>query len=985
MFTNQSERAFLPVRRNTRIISTLLSGLLLALSTIATANQHETVDYLGHSTALSVASGQIGITVPGQVELGEFLVAQIAFTGGSDVNISDVPDNWTLLVREDQGSGLSHAIYYQIVGNPGTIPAPGTAFQWIFDQDISAVGAITRYSGVDFNNPVQAVESRKGNSTAMISPGVEVDDVGAVVKLYSMGAIAQISTPSGFTLRYSVNNPDPVTIGLRDHQVNEAPTQTSNHVALGFADGNRPWVTHSIAVRARTGSLTDPFNSLISADPTEITADGSSTSTITVQARDSAGNNIGTGGDHVIIETDAGTLLGSVVDHDDGTYTQQLLSSTNAATATLTGTINGFDIGDSATVHFVSGNADAGSSSISAADSQLPADGTASTQITVQVRDAHGNAVSEPGHAITLSTSLGTLGATSGTTDTQGQFITALTAATTGGTALVSGTLGGDAIGNTASVEFVDITPPVDASQSTIVADDDTLVANGVDSTSVTVQIRDSDGNPIAREGVGITLSAELGTLEETSGETNADGQFITTLTAPTDTGTDLISGRVLGEDIGNTAQVEYVAGPATRLRFAEQPTDARAGHPFSAAVEIVDANGNRVASASNTIDIQLTQANGAVLSGTLSVAALEGLATFGDLSVDLAGDYTLTASSTALTATVSEPFHISGGDASGDDSTITADPDEIIADGTSTSTITVQAIDEFGNVVSEPGLSVTLSTTAGTLTDTSGSTDANGQFSTILTSATSIGTATVSGTLQGESIGHAAAVSFVAGAVDAGTSTIEADDDELEADGETSTAVTVQARDANGLPVAEAGLAVTLTTTLGSLIDTEGVTDESGQFVTTLVSEPIIGLAEITGTLDGNAIGNSASVLFIEVLGETPELALTFEIQPATSVEAVPIRGPVTVGFVDEFGDPVIDHDGEIQIEILDGPVGASLGGTTVRMSEDGFVVFHDIMLDMIGEYRLRATSPDAAAADSDPFHVREDRMMHDRFQVND
>jgi len=982
MFTNLSERAMSPVLRKTRFMSALLTALLLAVTTVATADQHEPVDYLGHNTAVSVANGQIGITAPGDVNLGDFLIAQIAFTGGNGVSITDVPEDWNLLVREDRDDVLGHAVFYQIVGNPGTIPTPGTAFQWVFDQDISAIGAITRYSGVDFDNPIQAIASEHGNSTAMKIPGVDVPDPGNVINLYAIGAVADVRKPGSTTLRYNVNNPDPVTVALRDYRIDDAPTSTGNDVVLGFADGNPPWITHTVAVRARVGSLTDPFNSLISADPIEITADGSSTSTVTVQARDSDGNNIGSGGDNVIIETDAGTLLGSVVDHGNGTYSQQLQASTNVETATLTGTINGFDIGGSATVNFVAGDADANGSSISAADTQLPADGTSSTQITVQVRDANGNAIAEPGHDVTLSSSLGTLSATNGSTDAEGRFVTTLTSSITAGTALVTGTLDGESIGNTASVEFVDLTPPVDAMQSTITADDDTLVADGNDSTSITVQIRDSAGDPIAREGVSITLSAELGTLGETSGQTNADGQFSTTLTAPTDTGNDTISGRVLGDDIGNTAHVEYVAGPANRLRFTDQPADSMAGEPFSAAVEIIDADGNRVDSATNTINIQLTQADDAVLSGTLSVAAVDGVATFNDLSVDLAGDYTLTASSNSLTAGVSEPFRISGADASAANSTISADPDEIVANGMSTSTITVQAVDEFGNDVAEAGLTVTLSTTAGSLSDASGTTDGSGQFSTILTSATSTGTATVSGTLDGDAIGNAATVNFVAGSSDAGTSTIEAADDELDADGESSTVITVQARDSDGQPVSESGAPVTLATTLGTLADTNGVTDENGQFITTLTSEQMIGTAEITGTLYGEPIDDTASVVFVEVLGETSDLALTFEIQPGTSVEGVAIRGPVTVGFVDDSGIPVDDHDADIQIQILEGPEGVSLGGTTVRMSEDGIAVFYDITLEMVGEYRLRATSLEAAPVESELFQVREDRMLHDRFE---
>ncbi len=95
-------------------------------------------------------------------------------------------------------------------------------------------------------------------------------------------------------------------------------------------------------------------NSVISASPSAITADGSSTSTVTVQAEDAYGNNLTTGGATVNLSTSLGRL-GPVTDNGDGTYSATLTSSTAPGTATITGTINGSAIGHTATVSFTSG------------------------------------------------------------------------------------------------------------------------------------------------------------------------------------------------------------------------------------------------------------------------------------------------------------------------------------------------------------------------------------------------------------------------------------------------------------------------------------------------------------------------------------------------------------------------------------------------------------------------------------------------------
>jgi hypothetical protein len=94
-------------------------------------------------------------------------------------------------------------------------------------------------------------------------------------------------------------------------------------------------------------------DSTISASPSSIAADGSSTSTITVQAADADGNDLTLGGATVTLSTTSGHL-GPVTDNGNGTYTATLTSPTSQGRATVTGTLNGSPIGSSATVTFTS-------------------------------------------------------------------------------------------------------------------------------------------------------------------------------------------------------------------------------------------------------------------------------------------------------------------------------------------------------------------------------------------------------------------------------------------------------------------------------------------------------------------------------------------------------------------------------------------------------------------------------------------------------
>lgn len=97
---------------------------------------------------------------------------------------------------------------------------------------------------------------------------------------------------------------------------------------------------------------------LITANPNEIKADGTSTSLITVQLYNKAGTLLTLGGQTIVLETNAGKLS-NVTDNNNGTYTAKLTSSTSIEIATITGKVNWVDIVDTEQVHFT-GNGSAG-------------------------------------------------------------------------------------------------------------------------------------------------------------------------------------------------------------------------------------------------------------------------------------------------------------------------------------------------------------------------------------------------------------------------------------------------------------------------------------------------------------------------------------------------------------------------------------------------------------------------------------------------
>jgi hypothetical protein len=112
--------------------------------------------------------------------------------------------------------------------------------------------------------------------------------------------------------------------------------------------------------------------------------------------------------------------------------------------------------------------------------------------------------------------------------------------------------------------------------------------------------------------------------------------------------------------------------GCATALRFVNQPANARINETITTSpyntppgaavtVEVVDSAGHRVTTSSAVITLSIAPGTGnGTLHGTTTATAVNGLATFSGLSIDLEGtSYALRASSSGLTSATSGTFRI--------------------------------------------------------------------------------------------------------------------------------------------------------------------------------------------------------------------------------------------------------------------------------------------------------------------------------------
>ena len=203
------------------------------------------------------------------------------------------------------------------------------------------------------------------------------------------------------------------------------------------------------------------------------------------------------------------------------------------------------------------------------------------------------------------------------------------------------------------------------------------------------------------------------------------------------------------------------VTAPAAELAFVTTPGTTVAGQaiagPGGVVIAVQDQYGNIVSTNTASVTVALgSNPAGGTLGGTLTVNAVNGLATFPNLSITKAGTgYTPTVTSSGLTADTPAAFTITAGAAAA--VTVTSGGGQSATVNTPfTNPLVATVTDSFGNAVS--GASVTFTAPASgasaifsnSTATISGATNAAGQLSQAVTANTVSGAYTVAATTTG-------------------------------------------------------------------------------------------------------------------------------------------------------------------------------------------------------------------------------------------
>src|SRR5213075_2803849 len=625
---------------------------------------------------------------------------------------------------------------------------------------------------------------------------------------------------------------------------------------------------------------------------------------------------------------------------------------------------------------------------------QQPTDAVAgvaiSPAITVRIEDVFTNLVTTDTRNVTLAIATNAGGGTlSGTT----------TVAASGGVATfndlsINKTGSGYTLAATSSPSLTgaisstfNITPAA-PDHLTFLQQPTNTVAGVAISPAITVRVEDAFNNLVTSDTRNVTLAigtnAGGGTLSGTATVAASGGIATFSTLSINKSGTGYTLAATSSPSLTGATSSTFNISPAApdHLTFLQQPTDAVAGVAISPAitVRVEDAFNNLVTSDTRNVTLAIgTNAGGGTLSGTATVAASGGIATFSTLSINKSGTgYTLAAtSSPSLTGATSSTFNISP--AAPDHLTFLQQPTDAVAGVAISPAITVRVEDVLANLVTSDTRNVTLAI---------GTNAGGGTLSGTTTVAASGGIATFSNlSINKTGTGYtlAATSSPVLTGATSGTFNITpAAPDHLTflqqptntvAGVAISPAITVRIEDvfANLVTTDTRNVTLAIGTNpgVGTLSGTTTVAASGGiaTFSNLSINKTGTGYT-LAATSSPSLTGATSSTFNI-----TPAAAdhLAFLQQPTNAVAGVAISPAITVRVEDAFNNLVTSDTRNVTLAIGTNAGGGTLSGTATVAASGGIASFSTLSIDKTGTgYTLAATSsPALTGATSGTFNI--------------
>src|SRR3989449_5051669 len=408
------------------------------------------------------------------------------------------------------------------------------------------------------------------------------------------------------------------------------------------------------------------------------------------------------------------------------------------------------------------------------------------------------------------------------------------------------------------------------------------------------------------------------------------------------------------GLGTATSSSFNIIAGPATQLVFGTQPGTTVAGQQITPAVKLraLDALGNVATGFSGAITVAIgSNPGGATLSGTILVAAVGGVASFGDLSLNrTATGYALTASGGGLGPVTSTAFDITPGTATR--LAFTVQPSNTVAGAAISPAVQLSALDPAGNLVPTftGNVTVALGNNPGGST-LGGTTTAAAVGGVVTFSDLTLDKAAPGYWLTATGLGTATSSSFNIIAGPATQLVFGTQPGTITGGKSFSPAVKVRALDGLG------NLATTFTGQVTVTLNSPGSGTLSG---TTTVAATggvanffslSVNVAASGYTLTAAAAGlpNVESIAFDVIVG--PASHIDFQTRPHDEIAGGTLGSPdIQLRAEDTGGNLVTSFTGLVTVAIAANPGGGALSGATTVAAVGGLAAFPDLSIDKVG-----------------------------------
>ncbi len=467
----------------------------------------------------------------------------------------------------------------------------------------------------------------------------------------------------------------------------------------------------------------DYLQTFVFAENTEALADGVAEIIITVHERDEFGtareSNSGTL--TLTAEPSEGVVISDITSNGDGTYSAKV-TSTKAQEVVISGEIDGNALGGSATVKFVA-VVDFSNVVFSRDKVSANADGSEQITVTVQLKDADGNDYASSGGDITFGEHTG-LTLVSSQDNGDGTY-TAVFTSKTSQTFNITASIAGSALSNNIDIAF---TPVLDTDSADLSVDKSSARADGVDVITVTLQLKDKEGNDYISSGGTVTFDTPTG-LTQVSSQDNGDGSYTVKYKSST-SGSYTVAASLDGSKFAESISFEFT--PVLDLSNTEFTRDKSSANAdgsdlITVTIQLKDTEGNNYTSSGGTLELSLPAGVSVVTSqdnsdGTYTVSFFSSSSGTKLARVSIGG----TQLSSSISLSYAQVLNLSA-------AAFSRDKDSANADGSDQIAVTVQLKDTNGDDYTSSAGEISFSVPSG-VTEESKTDNGDGSYTAVFT-----------------------------------------------------------------------------------------------------------------------------------------------------------------------------------------------------------------------------------------------------------